>query len=1322
MLEGTMPPRPRHQRRTRPLQTPPGVASRSPYTTVATLLVLLAFALPAGGQVPAQERAALLDFFSFTNGASWTANTGWGGPPGTECTWHRVTCDTNDRVERLTMRNQGLSGTLPATLTDLTEIKVFDISLTTVSGNLPDLSTWSKLEILSLSQAPISGPLPDLSSFPALQRIFLNGTQITGSFPPLNGLFSLERFASSAGLTGTLPTFADNPNMQFLWVAETMVGGPLPASLPSLDNLIELDLHGSRFTGTIPPLQSLSVTLLDISYNQLSTTDPALMSFLDSINPTWTTQTLPPTGLASSNETPTSFQLDWTPISYTADGGGYDVDCGSGIVSTADKTVSSLVLSGLPAGTSVTCTVATRTDPHALNPNPLLSPPSVPLDVTLPAPTSLTVDFTFSPASPLPGDVIQFTDASSSGTSFSWDFGDGTTSTLQNPQHTYATPGVYTVTLDVVDGASSGSASKAVTVAGPGVTANFTFRPTDPVVGEQVTFLDASSGSISSYLWDFGDGSTSTQQSPTHTYTDAGTYTVRLDVTGASSSDFVQKAIDVASSSRSEVRFTQTVFGVAESDGKVTVTVRLDPVRPATLSVRVLQRTATSNVDYSSPAKVTLQWSAGDPPEKSFDVTVIDDADVEPNEVASLALVELPDDVVRADPRAARIVIENDDFEVEPETTVTASASSRPDIAVFRPEGGGSSGRRVVVWEVQTGGTVRVLAQVFDEQGSALTSPFEVGSRRGRIETSPQVVFAQDGSFAVVWQSSPAAKAAGARNQGNNVGRFFDPSGAPQDDEVELSSPSSEDEPSPPKADIDNNDELVVTWREGDDVLKVRALPGKAPSAPERIEAPTSATAQPEVARTATGRHFVVWQSGAGKAASGSLVGQFFDPQGNAEGTPVQVSESGSNPKVAANDDGGFVVAWEEGPEGSESVEARLFAPDGSPRGAPFPVNEGASEAASSMSLASNATGDFAVAWATTGASASVRLRLFDRNGDPLGGEVTLATANAASTPTAPEVALSDDDVATVVYTRIDSAGRSQGVFTAQVDSNMTDTCADDGLALCLQDNRYEVRVTWRTTIGSSVETGSGQAVKLTDDTGYFWFFDDANVEMVVKVLDACSFAGRFWVFAGGLTDVEVNVVVTDTVTGTSLHYLNRDGDKFEPIQDTQAFSDCSDVSTGARTEPPPKAAAAMDDLLALTRDLARPNEDPGLRRRAAAALRESASCTPTAQRLCLGDGRFSVDVDFQTSSDTGVGMAQALTRDTGYFWFFDENNVEIVIKVLDACALNQHFWVFAGGLTNVAVQLRVTDTETGNVATYSNAQGVSFRPIQDTSALSCSG
>jgi hypothetical protein len=110
--------------------------------------------------------------------------------------------------------------------------------------------------------------------------------------------------------------------------------------------------------------------------------------------------------------------------------------------------------------------------------------------------------------------------------------------------------------------------------------------------------------------------------------------------------------------------------------------------------------------------------------------------------------------------------------------------------------------------------------------------------------------------------------------------------------------------------------------------------------------------------------------------------------------------------------------------------------------------------------------------------------------------------------------------------------------------------------------------------------------------------------------------------------------------------------------------------------------------------------------------------CVPGDTRLCLNGGRFQVEAQYTANGVSGAGHAVALTPDTGYFWFFAASNVEVVLKVLNACGFNQRYWVYAGGLTNVRVHLTVTDTQTGAVKTYDNPQGTAFRPVQDSSAF----
>jgi hypothetical protein len=112
-------------------------------------------------------------------------------------------------------------------------------------------------------------------------------------------------------------------------------------------------------------------------------------------------------------------------------------------------------------------------------------------------------------------------------------------------------------------------------------------------------------------------------------------------------------------------------------------------------------------------------------------------------------------------------------------------------------------------------------------------------------------------------------------------------------------------------------------------------------------------------------------------------------------------------------------------------------------------------------------------------------------------------------------------------------------------------------------------------------------------------------------------------------------------------------------------------------------------------------------------------NCTASATTLCLSSGRFQVRATFATpQGQQGSAQAVSLTSDTGYFTFFDSSNVELVVKVLNGCSFNQRLWVFAGGLTNVATVVSVTDTATGVTRTYGNPQGTAFQPIQDTSAF----
>jgi hypothetical protein len=120
-----------------------------------------------------------------------------------------------------------------------------------------------------------------------------------------------------------------------------------------------------------------------------------------------------------------------------------------------------------------------------------------------------------------------------------------------------------------------------------------------------------------------------------------------------------------------------------------------------------------------------------------------------------------------------------------------------------------------------------------------------------------------------------------------------------------------------------------------------------------------------------------------------------------------------------------------------------------------------------------------------------------------------------------------------------------------------------------------------------------------------------------------------------------------------------------------------------------------------------------------AATSGAEAVCTESATAVCLNNDRFRVTATFETQQGVeGDAKTVALTGDTAYLWFFNANNVEMVVKILNGCGTNQRYWVFAGGLTNVKVELEVEDTQAGTSKTYTNPLGTAFQPLQDTQAF----
>lgn len=122
----------------------------------------------------------------------------------------------------------------------------------------------------------------------------------------------------------------------------------------------------------------------------------------------------------------------------------------------------------------------------------------------------------------------------------------------------------------------------------------------------------------------------------------------------------------------------------------------------------------------------------------------------------------------------------------------------------------------------------------------------------------------------------------------------------------------------------------------------------------------------------------------------------------------------------------------------------------------------------------------------------------------------------------------------------------------------------------------------------------------------------------------------------------------------------------------------------------------------------------------------QNPSCVANATTLCIddqsGDKRFQVRATYSTSQGGGlsgngkpIALSSLGVNQGGLFWFFSANNPELLIKVLNACATNGRFWIFATAGTNVGFIVTVTDTKTNRVATYTNPDLTAAKPVQDT-------
>lgn len=234
-------------------------------------------------------------------------------------------------------------------------------------------------------------------------------------------------------------------------------------------------------------------------------------------------------------------------------------------------------------------------------------------------------------------------------------------------------------------------------------------------------------------------------------------------------------------------------------------------------------------------------------------------------------------------------------------------------------------------------------------------------------------------------------------------------------------------------------------------------------------------------------------------------------------------------------------------------------------------------------------------------------------------------------------------------------------------------TCQPSATTLCLQNGRFSVTGTFV----NNGTTGTAQAIQSTVDSGYFWFFNSNNPELGVKIVDGRPVNGSFWIYWGGLTNLEYTLTVTDVTTNTTEVYHNVAGS-------TCGGSDTSFGTPGAVTT--------------------------GTQPTVTSGIGSPSTCTPSASTLCLQPGGdiIKVEVNWKNGTQTGVGTGGFLpnTAQGGYFTFFNAVDTDLMVKALDGRAINGRYWIFTGSLTNVEYWVTFTDTTSGRWVSLHNPAG----------------
>jgi hypothetical protein len=488
-----------------------------------------------------------------------------------------------------------------------------------------------------------------------------------------------------------------------------------------------------------------------------------------------------------------------------------------------------------------------------------------------------------------------------------------------------------------------------------------------------------------------------------------------------------------------------------------------------------------------------------------------------------------------------------------PLNVVAAGNQVLPAVAVA------PDGSFMTVWSrepLPQDGTADVFGRVFDAAGNPRTGEIRLSDTpllgyqpRARVAAS------STGEFMAVWSADePTPTRAQAR--------LYGPGGQPIGGLIQLASSSSVGIPriSAPDVTADPSGGFLTAWTE-------YGVPGSSSIVTQRFDAqgnplgnPVAFSAQfsseaPRLTAFRAGGFLVVWPAVYSSIDSftSDLGAQRLDASGQTVGVPFLLNPDDrflpgrvmlAAPVAYA--DGGFSVLWTHATLYGyvlDGLFARRFAADGTPAGGIAHIQPNPSATTSPPAAVPLPSGDTWILWNNNAALADsgIYSGVFDRAWTLQGGVARVNAISSLSGETDPAVALAGTNAVAVwsdgpLFIIIDPPppGLSgSGVFAQRF---TLPTCAISSGQLCL-DGRFRVEV--RFTDPRNGQASSGTPVPLTSDTGTFWFFSPANLELVVKVLDGRDVNGHFWVFYGALSDVEYTITVTDSLTGSQRAYHN---------------------------------------------------------------------------------------------------------------------------------------------------------------------------------------